>query len=185
MSLRPVIRGILALALMPAATPGCSPPSAGTFTQQSLPDRTSFPYVAQLLIHRCGELDCHGSAYRNLRLYGNEGLRLSASDRPLVPACTTPAEVDQDYESVVGLEPEVMSAVVAAGGASPERLTLLRKAMGLESHKGLTLIQTGDDHYRCLTSWLTGATDRGSCLRAIPATTCLPDPAAPGDGGSE
>jgi hypothetical protein len=177
--------GLPVVLLIVLAAARCSPPSAGTFTQTSLPDRASFPYVAQTLIHRCGELDCHGSAYRNLRLYGNEGLRLSPSDRPLVPACTTTPEFDQDYESVVGLEPETMNAVVAAGGANPERLTLLRKPLGLESHKGLVLMTSGDDQYRCLTSWLAGATEIASCLAAIPPTTCLSDPTLPGDSGHE
>jgi len=165
---------------------GCSTPASDArFTQQALPDRASFPYVGQLLVHRCGSLDCHGSMYRNLRLFGNEGLRASPSDRPLVPLCTTHAEFDQDYESVVGLEPEAMNAVVAGHGADPESLTLVRKASGLEAHKGLKLIQRGDDSYVCLTSWLAGATDTAACLRAIPATTCFSDAQAPADAGAE
>ncbi len=165
----------LAIFLLLLGLTGCSTPSSDArFDQQILPDRASFPYPAQLLIHRCGSLDCHGSLYRNLRLFGNEGLRASASDQPLVPACTTQAEFDQDYESVVGLEPELMSAVVADHGSDPERLTLIRKPLGLESHKGLALIQRGDDQYVCLTSWLAGQTDTAACLRAIPATACLP-----------
>jgi hypothetical protein len=156
-----------------------------TYVQQSLPDRASFPYVGQLLVHRCGTLDCHGTLYRNLRLFGNEGLRWSSTDRPLVPACSTAAEYDQDYESVVGLEPEVTSAVVADHGKDPERLTLVRKPLGLESHKGSTLMKQGDDSYACLTSWLAGATDTAACLRSIPATDCFADGGAPSDGGAE
>jgi hypothetical protein len=163
----------------------CAPPSVGVYTPDALPDRASFPYVGQLLIHRCGTLDCHGSAYRNLRIYGNEGLRLASSDRPLLPACTTPAEFDQDYESVVGLEPAIMSAVVADRGADPERLTFLRKPMGLESHKGLTLIQRGDEQYTCITSWLAGETDASACLAAIPSTPCLADGGVPSDASVE
>jgi hypothetical protein len=178
---------LLALAILGAvATIRCSsPPAVGTFTPTSLPDRASFPYVAQLLVHRCGTLDCHGSVYRNLRVYGNEGLRLSPTDRPLVPACTTQPELDQDYDSVVGLEPEVTSAVVADHGANPERLSLVRKPLGLDDHKGLTLMQPGDDTYVCLTSWLAGEADAAACLGAIPATTCLPAAPAPGDAGGE
>ena len=171
------------LALATAGAAACSPPSAGVYTQTDLPDRAPFPYVGQLLVHRCGTLDCHGSVYRNLRVFGNEGLRLSPTDRPLVPACTTPGELDQDYESVVGLEPEVLSAVVADHGANPERLSLVRKPLGLDHHKGLTLMTPGDDTYVCLTSWLSGATDAAACLRAIPATTCLPSP-GPSDAGN-
>jgi hypothetical protein len=168
------------------ATFDCAaPPSASVFLQTSLPDRSSFPYVGQMLAHRCGTLDCHGSMFRNLRVFGNEGLRYAATDRPLVPACTTQAEFDQDYESVVGLEPELISAVVADHGANSERLSLIRKPLGLDNHKGLTLMQPGDDTYRCLVSWLSGATDSVACLRTIPATTCLPPAPTPSDAGSE
>ncbi len=178
-------RRVLFLVAAAIAALECSPPSVGVFTEQELPDRASFPYVAQFLVHRCGTLDCHGSTARNLRIYGNEGLRLSPTDRPLVPACTTQAELDQDYESVVGLEPEVMSAVVAAHGADPERLSLVREPLGLDDHKGLTLIQPGDDGYACLTSWLASDTNLAACLRTIPATTCLAPIGVPLDGGSE
>ena len=167
------------------ATLRCSLPAAGVVVQTSLPDRASFPYVAQLLVHRCGTLDCHGSTYRNMRIFGNEGLRLSPTDRPLVPACTTPRELDEDYDSVVGLEPEVLSAVVSDHGANPERLSLVRKPLGLDDHKGLKLMQPGDDTYVCLTSWLAGATDTAACLRAIPATTCLPLSPAPLDASAD
>jgi hypothetical protein len=182
-ALRVAIANLLALAV--ATTAGCSPPASGVLSQTSLPDRASFPEVGQFLVHRCGTLDCHGSLYRNLRVFGNEGLRLAPTDRPLVPACTTLAELDQDYESAVGLEPEAMSAVVADHGANPERLSLVRKPLGLDHHKGLTLMQPGDDQYVCLTSWLSGATDSAACLRAIPPTTCLPSAPAPSDAGSE
>ena len=92
------------------------------------PPAASFPYVAEVMVHRCGTLDCHGSVNRNLRVYGDEGLRPyaphanPAAPRPCIPAETTGAEVAQDYESVIALEPESMSAVVADHGANPERL---------------------------------------------------------------
>jgi hypothetical protein len=141
-----------------------------------VPERAGFPEVAQMLVRNCGTLDCHGSTARNLRLYGNEGLRWAAGDRPLSPACTTADEVDQDYDSVVGLEPEVMSAVVAHAGADPERLSLVRKALGLEHHKGGSPLIAGDDADRCLRSWLENQADTQACLRAIPATSCFAAP---------
>lgn len=150
------------------ATAACSMPTAdGTYVQQSLPDRASFPPVAQLLDVRCGSLDCHGTIARNLRLYGSAGLRWAPSDRPLVPRCDTQAEVDQDYESVVGLEPEAMSAVVASGGADPDRLTMVRKARGVESHKGGQIWSQGDDSDTCLTSWLSGDTNSKACATGM------------------
>jgi hypothetical protein len=155
----------------------CSLPAADErFSIEHLPDHASFPEVAQVLVQHCGTLDCHGTRGRNLRLYGNEGLRWAASDQPLHPACTTTDEIDQDYDSVVGLEPEIMSAVVGDMGARPERLTLIRKARGLESHKGGAPLQTGDDADRCLSSWLASDTDNDACLRALPVTPCFMQP---------
>jgi hypothetical protein len=106
-------------------------------------------------------------------VYGNESLRFASGDRPLMPACTTADEVEQDYLSAVGLEPEAMSAVVADGGAHPERLSLIRKARGTEHHKGGTPIRAGDDADKCLTSWLASQTDRAACVRAFPVSPCF------------
>ncbi|MEO7332074.1 MAG: hypothetical protein ABI193_26095, partial [Minicystis sp.] len=72
---------------------GCSSPSADARVIEMVPDRASFPAVAQAMEHGCGSLDCHGSTFRNLRIFGNEGLRALASDRPLTPPCTTSLEV--------------------------------------------------------------------------------------------
>jgi hypothetical protein len=161
---------VLAAAVAFAA---CAVPAADARVTEKLPDRTMFPVVAQLLVHHCGTLDCHGVRERNLRLFGNEGLRWADSDRPLSPACTTQDEIEEDYDSVVGLEPEVMSAVIADHGASPERLTLVRKARGLEHHKGGTLFQAGDDADVCMTSWLAGKTSTGACSRKLLASKCF------------
>ena len=150
----------------------CAVPAASERFQAQLPDRASFAPIAHMLERHCGTLDCHGQVGRNLRVYGNEGLRLSETDRPLMPACTTDDEIDQDYEAVVGLEPELMSTVIMEGGAQPERLTLVRKARGTEHHKGGAVINDADDADRCLTSWLAGATDSDACRRAVPKSDC-------------
>jgi len=158
------LRGYLLL----AALAGCSiPPSDAQYTPQALPDQGSFPPVAQLLVVRCGSLDCHGTPARNLRLYGSAGLRWTSSDRPFVPLCDTQDEVAQDYESVVDLEPETMSQVVASGGMEPERLTFVRKARGTESHKGGAVIARGDPRDVCITTWLQGNSDAASCTAAL------------------
>ena len=75
--------------------------------------------------------------------------------------------MDQDYESVVDLEPETMSAVVAAGGANPQQLTMVRKARGTESHKGGQIWTQGDDSDTCLTSWLAGSVDTSACASGM------------------
>jgi hypothetical protein len=149
---------------------GCSTPAPdAVYTPPALPDPATFPPVAQLLAIRCGSLECHGTVARNLRLYGSAGLRYAPSDRPLVPTCDTQDEVDQDYEAVVDLEPEAMSAVVAAGGAHPEQLTMVRKARGVEYHKGGAIWAQGDDSDTCLTSWLARSADPGACARGAAA----------------
>ncbi len=171
MSLRHLL--IRAIGLAPGAVWfGCSAPSAGSYVPGALPDEATFAPVAALLDVRCGSLDCHGAIGRNLRLYGSSGLRLSPADRPLVPLCDTGSEVAQDYDSVVGLEPERSSAVVQ--GADPSELTLVRKARGTEAHKGGTIWATGDDSDVCLTSWLHGAPNAADCARA--AAQVLPSP---------
>jgi hypothetical protein len=167
-----IARQLLA-SLLVAALAGCStPPADGRYSQQALPDRMSFAPVAQLLVVRCGSLECHGTPARNMRLYGSAGLRWSSTDRPLEPPCDTQDEVDQDYESVVGLEPETISAVVAAGGIDPQRLTMVRNARGTEAHKGGQIWTPGDDSDTCLTSWLAGNPNANECAKAM--TRVLP-----------
>lgn len=164
-----VILALTAMGLGLAAA--CSAPPSDSRFVATAPDRATFAPVADLLVHRCGSLDCHGSAARNLRLYGYSGLRLSPKDKPSAPpATTTNDEYDADYLSVVGLEPELLSQVVAQGGANPERLTLVRKAQGLEAHKGATLFFAGDDQVACLDSWLASHTDTAACVRAVQTT---------------
>lgn len=144
----------------------CSAPPADARFVATLPDQTTFPAVATMLIQACGSLDCHGTLGRNLRLYGNTGLRYSNSDVPTALTPTTDAEIEQDYGSIVGLEPETLSAVVASGGTDPQRLTFYRKPRGLESHKGGTVIDAGDARDICLTTWLAGSADMSECAYA-------------------
>jgi hypothetical protein len=137
---------------------------------ETVPDRASFAPVSDLLDHRCGTLDCHGVTYRNLRIYGREGLRFAADARPSSQEMsTTVAEYDATFASLVALEPETMSLVVTEGGAHPERLTFLRKARGTEDHKGLALWPEGDPQDICVTSWLAGHTDSAICKQALAA----------------
>ena len=150
----------------------CSAPPEDSRIGVTVPDRASFDPVGKLLDHRCGTLDCHGSDFRNLRVFGCEGLRLDPMD---TPRCrkgggkdTTPAELDATFRSLVGLEPAVMSSVVQGKGAHPELLTFVRKARGTEAHKGGTLIQPGDSQDQCITSWLAGQTDVAACDSSFP-----------------
>jgi hypothetical protein len=136
-----------------------------------------FGPVGDYLANRCGTLDCHGSMSRNFRVYGCEGMRLDPKTLPgcssiLVPGqppminTTTPAEHAATYRSLVGLEPTVMSEVYDNQGEHPELLTFVRKARGLEAHKGGAIITPGDVQDICITSWLARNTNATACGQA-------------------
>jgi hypothetical protein len=163
---RGLSRGTAALAFV-AVTLACSQPAPDARFVATTPDAASFPAVSAMLIQACGTLDCHGTVARNLRLYGDTGLRYSATDVPSALVPTTNDEIAQDYDSIVGLEPETMSQVVASGGASPERLTFYRKARGLEAHKGGAVVGQGDARDVCITTWLQGHADGDACTAAL------------------
>ena len=120
--------------------------------------------MSDMLHARCGSLDCHGQVARNLRLYGINGLRFSATDVPGTEGdSTTSAEYDRNYAAAVALEPEIIDQVVREGGSAPGRLTLLRKARGTEDHEGGAVIAPGSEADRCITSWLASSVDVGAC----------------------
>lgn len=130
------------------------------------PDRAQFTAVQTYLEHRCGSLDCHGTMYRNFRVWGSDGMRLEIGYVP-GGAATTKAEIEATYQSLVELEPEKMQLVVSQKGAQPERLTWIRKPRGLEKHVGATIMNAGDPRDRCLVSWLEGTTDKTACRAAL------------------
>jgi hypothetical protein len=142
----------------------CSTPENDALIGLQTPDRKTFPLVADALQPSCGTLDCHGQRGRNLRLYGGRGMRLdpqnNSADEP-----TTDAEYQASFDSLTVLEPEALDAVVTSGGIDPERLSLIRKARGTETHKGGTQMRPGDALDRCVTLWLSGAIDMDACLR--------------------
>lgn len=131
------------------------------------PKRLGFDKVADALVATCGTLDCHGQPARNLRLYGSHSMRLLPTDDP-GSAPTTTAERDADFWSVTGLEPEVIDVVVREGGDRPLRLSLFRKGLGIEKHKGGTVAVVGGALDLCLRAWLQGRTDDTSCRAAVP-----------------
>ena len=150
------------------ASAACVTANEGDRSVATPPDRATFPAVADLLAHRCGTLDCHGVTYRNLRVYGREGLRFAPGARPSSKAGTTTiAEYDATFESLVALEPEKTSQVVLEGGAFPERLTFVRKARGTEDHKGLAIWAEGGVEDRCIIGWLAGKLDAATCSAAL------------------
>ena len=92
---------------------------------------------------------------------------VSICKRSLGGASTTEAEHQATYRSIVGLEPAVMSEVVANHGRDPELLTFIRKPRGTEAHKGGKLFEPGDDQDVCVTSWLSGRTNLTACNAAF------------------
>ena len=161
----PVVAALLAAAsLALAVLAGCSTANDTAQTLITLPDEATYAPVAGALLYRCGSLDCHGTVWRNFRLYGYDGLRLDP-DAGVDGIGTTDAEVAADFSAFVGLEPEILSEVVLDHGADPDRLTLIRKARGEEDHKGGKRITIGDDADLCVTGWLAGTPNDAACLR--------------------
>jgi hypothetical protein len=64
-----------------------------------------------------------------------------------------------------------MSAIVREAGASPERLTLIRKGRGTERHKGGKLMSPDDDLDRCIVEWLAGTIAVDACQAAAMITS--------------
>jgi hypothetical protein len=146
-------------------------------------DFGNFRPVSDVLEQRCGTIDCHGTYARPFRLYGPYGQRrledASAVDAQVITEGfeeyfpggaqgTTSAELEDNYRSVCGLEPELMTRVVTLQ-AAPEDLTLIRKARLTEKHKGGQIFNPGRDGDLCITSWLTlagvpdGGVDKTAC----------------------
>ncbi len=150
------------------AVTACSSPDASAKVDPVGPDRAQFDFVAPVLVRRCGSIDCHGSIYRNMRIYGYGGLRLPSEAgtavTPMTPMAITADEAAASYESVIGLEPDIMRDVVQSGGAGAERLTFLRKGRGTEDHKGNKRFTAEAD--LCVTSWLANHVDQAACETA-------------------
>ncbi len=131
-----------------------------------VPSRATFKGPALMMMRHCGTLDCHGSNYRNFRLYGKGGRRLDPSHHPDAPE-TTAAELDADFDAVISVEPELMSSVIAQGGRYPGVLSITRKGRGEEAHKGGAPISKGDASDLCWTSWLKDDVDTAACAESV------------------
>jgi hypothetical protein len=132
------------------------------------PSSDEFRWVSQVFERRCGTLDCHGSYARPFRVYGRTGLRKPGQD--LVtngPQATTSLEIDENRASACGLEPERMEAVLEGEADPLETLTLVRKPLLIEAHKGGRVLADGSAGARCILSWLDGAVDTEACAEEL------------------
>jgi hypothetical protein len=169
----------LAAGILAAVGSACTAVNVNAITEVTGPDYGQFSEVSSsaggmpvdgvsvVLERRCGTLDCHGQVGRPLRIYGQYGLRFKG-DAGSVPGVqsTTATEHEANYQSVIGLQPELMTEVVQ-GNAPPEDLMLLRKPLQLERHKGGAVFVDGDDAETCLRSWLAGQTNFTACTAAV------------------
>jgi hypothetical protein len=161
-----VKRVVLPLLFVGAAI-ACSSPDEGATVKADVPTRERFELVSDAMVYRCGTLDCHGNTFRNMRLYGYGGLRITPGVKPdQNNGIRVPAETDANYEAIVGLEPESLAVVIAEGGREPERLTLVAKARGLQNHKGGPAMKPGEHIDDCITSWLRGNVADDRCRKA-------------------
>lgn len=177
----PRLRLWVAVALGGAVGVGMAAGFGGCVETEGVVDATCPPFedfraVSAVLEQRCGTLDCHGDDARPLKLYGRIGLRAQLPEEAAVDADqyfsggseqTTDFELELNYRSVCGLEPEVMNQVTS-GESSPGELTLVRKARLQERHKGGKIWDEGKPGDRCLVKWLQndyqpGALDPVDC----------------------
>lgn len=112
--------------------------------------------VSAFMERRCGTLDCHGTATIPMRLYGLYGRRLDAADYPGKGLGTTASELAANYASVCSVEPEKTAEQVENFGQKAEELLVVRKARGIEGHKGGTVTQEGSVGDDCIVGWLRG-----------------------------
>jgi hypothetical protein len=132
-----------------------------TTVDNACPSEENWPLVSQVLERRCGTLDCHGDPSRPLLLHGRNGKRLSSAGL-VGESGTSPAEYAANRLSVCGVEPEKMSAVVA-GDEDPLQLTVIRKPILDESHKGGRVFLQTSPGFVCFESWIEGNVDVDSC----------------------
>jgi hypothetical protein len=118
---------------------------------------------------RCGSLDCHGTTARGLRIYSSNGLRLP-NDQGNAPGigATTGDEINANYASIVGLQPEQMNAFLAKDPRTADdayQLLILTKPLQIERHKGGAALSKGEPAEQCIVTWLTGKADQTLCAK--------------------
>lgn len=151
----------------------CSSVDSGAISPLALPDRQQFltQGVSTFMEKRCGALDCHGQIGRPMRIYSSNGLRKENGPNGTRDVrATTPDELNDNYFSVVGLEPEEISRSRVTEGEFTDFL-LLKKPLGIEGggvrHKGGPVLRSTDSGFECLITWISGAANKAKCDDAI------------------
>ena len=162
--MRPGARGPCLVLLLAGVGTSCTSVDPDATVVAPCPDATQFVSVSPVLEASCGTLDCHGHPARPLRIYGERGLRLTATDLS-GEALTTDAERAASRRSICSLQPEAMASI-AAGDSRADMLLLVQKARGEAFHKGGAPVAAGDATDTCITTWLEGATDIQACANA-------------------
>jgi hypothetical protein len=146
----------IALAALAATGSSCATDLNGTEIN-ACPDADLYKQnVSPFMERRCGTLDCHGGISRPMRLYGQLGLRTLDENNTAGGLPTTEAELSANYSAVCNLDPEKMTESVMNLGNSAGELLILRKARGLEKHKGGKVVNEGDHGDACILTWLKG-----------------------------
>jgi hypothetical protein len=164
---------VVLLALAAGVACACAGPTDHLTYVPNPPSRDTFQPVSDALEVHCGTLDCHGSSWRNMRVYGIDGQRLDPHGITGNKA-TTEAEYTATYEAVIAVQPEVLSHLVNDHGANPERWIVITKGRGTEVHKGNSQMKAGDATDTCIISWVAGALNQEACDQA--ASISPPDP---------
>jgi len=149
---------------------GCAGPAGKDVFVLTPPPEETFTPVARVFEMNCGTLDCHGTPSRNMRIFGFYAARLDPKDRVGATNDTTDAERNATYESVIAIQPEVLSKIFAEHGAHPERWIVITKGRGSEVHKGGGRLPRGSAGDACITSWLAAAVNQDACTQASTIT---------------
>jgi hypothetical protein len=116
--------------------------------------------VEPVFERRCASIDCHGQVSAGMRLYSEDGLRLPNSDN--LAAGSGPTSVDEinaNYIALVGLQPELITSLMANPGRTADdvrHLLILAKPLQLERHKGGPALLLGEPAEECIEIWLLG-----------------------------
>jgi hypothetical protein len=140
--------------------------------QVTCPNRRHFvDFVSELMEKRCGMLDCHGSDYRPMRIFGRFGLRSPVEAKQTGIGDSTDLEKSSNYYAVCAVEPEKMREIHDdPGGNAVNTLLVVRKGRGQEGHKGGKVFEPWDDADRCVVGWLRGDNEqaiRDACKAAL------------------